>query len=82
MFWGIFLLIIGCFGLIAIWLVIMSILRVGSDTGESNLTKGISHPRLAMNLLDKDLEQNDWDDLDNLIVKLETKERVKNGELD
>ena len=65
-----------------IYLVIASCCRVSANADESNLFKGIRHLRLAMNLLEKELEQTDWDDLDNLVVKLETKERTKNGELD
>lgn len=80
MSWGLFFGIIGVFGIVFIGLVIASALRVSTNSDESNITKGIKHLRLAMNLLEKDLEQNDWEDLDNLIVKLETKERAKNWE--
>jgi len=82
MSWGLFFGIVGGLGIVFIWLIIASACRVSSNADESNLYKGIKHLRLAMNLLEKDLEQNDWDDLDNLIVKLETKERTLNGEFD
>jgi hypothetical protein len=82
MSWGIFFVIVGGLGIAFIWLVVISVCRSSANADESCLCKGIRHLRLAMNLLEKDLEQNDWDDLDNLIVKLETKERTKNGELD
>ena len=82
MSWGIFFGIIGGLVLVFIYLAIMSIFRVGANADESNLTKGIKHLRLAMNLLEKELEQNDWEDLDSLVVKLQTKELTKNGELD
>lgn len=82
MSWGLFFGIIGGFGIVFIYIVIASVFRVSANSDESNIIKGIKHLRLAMSLLEKDLVQNDWEDLDNLIVKLETKERTKNGELD
>jgi hypothetical protein len=81
MSWGVFFGIVGGLGIVFIWLVVISVCRSSANADESCLRKGIKHLRLAMNLLEKDLEQNDWDDLDNLIVKLETKELTKNGEL-
>jgi len=82
MSWGIFFGIIGGFAIVLIYLFIASCCRASANADESNLTKGIKHLRLAMNLLEKELEQNDWDDLDNLVVKLQTKEITQNGELD
>ena len=82
MSWNVFVGIIGVIVIIFVYLFIASACRVSANANESNLTKGIRHLRLAANLLEKELEQNDWDDLDNLIVKLETKEITKNGEFD
>jgi hypothetical protein len=82
MSWGLFFGIVGGLGIVFIGLVAISVCRPSANADERNLYKGIKHLRLAMNLLDRDLEQNDRDDLDNLVVKLETKERTRNGELD
>lgn len=82
MSWGIFLGIVGGLGIVVIYLIIISSLHVSANADESSLVKGIKHLRLAMNLMEKELDEHDWEDLDNLVIKLETKERTKNGELD